>query len=93
MLNGTECNPDFAAEAAAALEGRRRVVVYCNVGGSFSAETNKRGTQSRSMTAAYELIRAGLCGSNGSNGKIKVDMLRGGYNDWLKSEREVVVPE
>lgn len=88
VLNGTECNPAFSQEAARALEGRRRVVAYCNAGGSFGSETNGRGTQSRSMSAAYELIRAGICGNN----RVRIDMLKGGYNEWLK-EREVVVPE
>ena len=88
VLNGTECNPAFSQEAARALEGRRRVVAYCNAGGSFGSETNGRGTQSRSMSAAYELIRAGICGNN----RVRIDMLKGGYNEWMK-EREVVVPE
>ena len=88
VLNGTECNPAFSQEAARALEGRKRVVAYCNVGGSFGSETNGRGTQSRSMSAAYELIRAGICGNN----RVRIDMLKGGFNEWLK-EREVVVPE
>ena len=94
VLNGTECNPAFAEEAARALAeagaGCRRVVAYCNVGGSFGSEANERGTQSRSMSAAYELIRAGVvCGS----GRVRVDVLKGGFNGWLKAEREVVVPE
>ena len=91
-MNGTECNPNFAEEAARALEAAgnpKRVVCYCNIGGVVEpTETNKRGTQSRSLSASYELIRAGICG-NGS--KVKVDVLRGGYNEWIK-EREVVVP-
>ena len=90
VLNGTEANPLFAEEVSAVLEGRKRIVAYCNVGGSFGSDTNKKGTQSRSMSAAYELIRAGICGKDG---KVKVDMLKGGFNEWLKSEREVVVPE
>ena len=93
VLNGTECNPAFAEEAAQALADAgspKRVVAYCNVGGSFSSETNERGTQSRSMSAAYELIRAGICGNSA---KVKIDMLKGGFNEWLKSEREVAVPE
>lgn len=91
VLNGTEANPLFAEEVSAVLEDRKRIVAYCNVGGSFGSDTNKKGTQSRSMSAAYELLRAGICGKG--NGKAKVDMLRGGFNEWLKSEREVVVPE
>ena len=92
VLNGTEANPAFASEAERALAAAghpERIVAYCNVGGSFGSETNKKCTQSRSMSAAYELIRAGICG----NGGVKVDMLKGGFNEWIKSEREVAVPE
>lgn len=93
VLNGTECNPDFVEEAKRALEDAgspKRIVAYCNIGGSFSSESNEKGTQSRSMSAAYELIRAGICGKDA---QVKVDMLKGGFNEWVKAEREVAVPE
>jgi rhodanese-related sulfurtransferase len=33
VLNGTEANPAFWQDSAAAMAGAKEVVVYCNVGG------------------------------------------------------------
>lgn len=52
VLNGTEVNPDFAAEVAAAVGGdkSRPVLLYCSQGGALeggSAGAAKRGFQTR----------------------------------------------
>jgi rhodanese-related sulfurtransferase len=69
VLNGTEANPDFWADAAAAMAGVREVVVYCNMGGTMTpTQTNKAGAQSRSLSAAYELVKVVSENANGNGG-------------------------
>jgi rhodanese-related sulfurtransferase len=83
VLNGTEANPDFLADASAALGRRRTCVLICNVGGTMEeTETNRAGQMSRSLSAAYELVRAGVVND--------VAVLRGGVSGWLRADRETV---
>lgn len=84
VLNGTEANPDFIAQAEAALAGARECIVYCNIGGKIDGtETKKDGQMSRSLSAAFELVNGGVVD--------KVSILQDGVNGWLRSERETVV--
>jgi rhodanese-related sulfurtransferase len=81
ILDGTEHNPDFVKQAAAAAP-RKQVSVFCNTGGSLFDPTYKPsafGQQSRSLSAAYELVKAGF----------KVQVLEGGLAVWIKEGRRV----
>ena len=82
VLNGTEYNPNFVEEFEATVPDKNKdVIVYCNIGGSLDPTgPSEFGRQSRSLTAAYELTRAGYQ---------KVKVLRGGFYEWVKGERDV----
>lgn len=94
VLNGTEANPGFGDAACAALAARKAggfappflqsrpsAVLYCNIGGVLEeTETNKAGTQSRSLTAAYELAALGVA---------DVAVLKGGMSGWVRAGRDV----
>ena len=82
ILNGTEFNPNFFDEFEEAVQGdkRKEVIVYCNIGGTLEPWANSEfGRQSRSLTAAYELIRSGYT---------KVRVLDGGMATWIKDGEE-----
>lgn len=79
ILNGTEFNPNFFEDFENAVSGKKNkeIIIYCNIGGSLDPWANSEfGRQSRSLTAAYELYRAGYK---------KVSVLDGGMASWIKS--------
>ncbi|CAL8470779.1 g10321 [Coccomyxa elongata] len=81
VFNGTELNPTFFEDIAAAASKEKGAVLVCNIGGTIEAtETNSEGFQSRSLMAAYELTNMGF-------DNLKV--LKGGFNLWKRSERVV----
>lgn len=82
VLNGTEFNPDFYTEFEQLIPDKgSRIILYCNIGGSLEPTgPSEFGQQSRSLSAAYELLRAGY-------GSIQI--LQGGMYEWKKSGREV----
>lgn len=87
VFNGTEFNDRFFAEIENAVGPTRDqpLVLYCNIGGTLEPTgPSEFGQQSRSLTAAYELLRAGY-----SNVKV----LKGGFNDWKRAERDIEVYE
>lgn len=83
VLNGTEFNPDFFTEFEQLVPDKRsRIILYCNIGGSLEPTgPSEFGQQSRSLTAAYELLRAGY-----NAGSIQI--LQGGMYEWKRSGRE-----
>ena len=78
VLNGTEFNPEFFEEIETVVGDKRKdVIVCCNVGGTLEPTgPSEFGRQSRSLTAAYELLRVGYT---------KVRVLEGGVSQWVKS--------
>ena len=83
-----EYNEEFEGKAREALEGAKEVVIACDIGGNFEpTHANPWGRQSRALIAAYALHIFGL-----DNG-IKVKVLEGGMNDWVREGRETVVYE
>ncbi|PNH10969.1 Rhodanese-like domain-containing protein 14, chloroplastic [Tetrabaena socialis] len=83
IAQGTEPNPDFIAEITGLVADPEStpVVVYCNLGGSLEQTKNdKNGQQTRSMIAAYELVQRGFK---------NVQVLKGGYFEWVANEREI----
>ena len=86
ILNGTEFNAGFFEEFEAAVPDKRKgAVIYCNIGGTLEPTgPSKFGQQSRSLTAAYELTRAGYK---------SVQVIKGGYAGWKKAEREIEYDE
>ncbi|GAB4815869.1 hypothetical protein N2152v2_002915 [Parachlorella kessleri] len=82
VFNGTEANPDFLEQVEqAAPDKSAGVILVCNVGGTLDPTgPSKFGRQTRSLMAAFELIQAGW-----SN----VQVLKGGFNEWAKSGRDV----
>lgn len=83
IMNGTEFNPNFFDDFEKAVAGdkRREIIVYCSIGGSLDPSgPSEFGRQSRSLTAAYELIRAGYK---------KVSVLDGGMSGWMKSGQDI----
>lgn len=83
VLNGTEINPDFNEEVDAATGGQRDapVVLYCSQGGSLEpTEQSKKGQQTRSLIAAYQLLQAGYT---------NIQVLKGGFKEWASSGRWV----
>ncbi|GIL74771.1 hypothetical protein Vretifemale_4688, partial [Volvox reticuliferus] len=87
ISQGTEANPHFLAEVRelVADPGSTPVVLYCNLGGSLEPTKNdKNGQQTRSMVAAYELVKGGFR---------NVSVLKGGYADWIAKDREIEVFE
>ena len=103
VLNGTESNPGFWPAVADAAGKAREILVYCNTGGSLEGtETNASGQQSRSLSAAFEIVQAmaeegyetdggtsflGI--SFGGGRRPKVSVLKGGFYEWRKSGRPV----
>lgn len=86
VMNGTEVNPNFAEEVREVLQGSdKTVVLYCSQGGVLeSTEVHKRGWQTRSLVAAFDLTRNGL-----SN----IQVLRDGYTGWTNSGRDIEILE
>ena len=79
ILNGTEFNPDFfdQFESVVSRKKGKEIILYCNIGGSLEPWANSQfGRQSRSLTAAYELYRAGYK---------KVSVFDGGMASWIKN--------
>ncbi|KAK9842296.1 hypothetical protein WJX81_005104 [Elliptochloris bilobata] len=86
VLNGTEVNPDFHSEVAAAADQAKGAVLICNMGGTMDdSKTKQGGMQSRSLMAAYELTNLGF--------KTGLRVLKGGFYEWRKSGRRVVTRE
>jgi hypothetical protein len=81
VLNGTEYNADFLQEVSSAVKSKgSSVVLYCNIGGTLeSTGPSEWGRQSRSLTAAYELVKAGY-----SN----VSFMDGGFYAYAKEKLE-----
>jgi rhodanese-related sulfurtransferase len=86
ILNGTEFNERFFEEFEKEVPNKNTaVILYCNIGGTLDPTgPSEFGQQSRSLSAAYELIRAGYK---------NVQVLKGGYNDWRKSGRDIELEE
>lgn len=82
VLNGTELNPEFMQQMEqVAPQKSSPVILICNVGGSLEPTGPSRfGRQSRSLIAAYELMRAGWT---------DVQVLKGGFSGWASSERPI----
>jgi rhodanese-related sulfurtransferase len=106
VLNGTEANPAFWPAVAAAASKAAEVIVYCNTGGTLRATpTNQAGQQSRSLSAAFEVVAAmeeegytsdggtpsflGLPFGGGGGRRPKVSVLKGGFYEWKKGGRPV----
>ena len=96
-MQGTEPSPDFHAQVAELVRDRAAgCVLYCSQGGAIDGKeegggaasaggeggAGRRGRQSRSLIAAYELTREGY-----SN----LLVLRGGYQGWEAAGRDVEV--
>eukprot|EP00887_Chlorella_sp_A99_P002942 scaffold24.g2942.t1 len=81
---GTEYNPDFLAQVEAAAPNKGTpVILYCQIGGSLEPWGScEWGRQSRSLTAAYELLQADYR---------SVQVMEGGYCEWAKEERDAEV--
>ncbi|KAL4430353.1 hypothetical protein ABPG77_002159 [Micractinium sp. CCAP 211/92] len=79
---GTEANPDFVEEVAAAAPKKNGgIILVCNIGGSLDKTgPSEWGRQSRSLTAAYELIQSGFT---------NIKVLQDGYGGWTKAEKEI----
>lgn len=78
ILNGTEFNPGFYNEIAALVPDKRKgAVVYCAVGGDLSP-LGEGGRQSRSISAAYEMVKLDYK---------NIKILKGGLSDWTRQER------
>ncbi len=86
ILNGTEFNDRFFEEFEQEVPNKNTtVIIYCNIGGTVSPTgPSEFGQQSRSLSAAYELLRAGYK---------NVQVLKGGMNEWLKSGRDIEFEE
>ena len=83
IANGTEANENFEAEVMAAADKGDRIVMVCATGGTLESSTNfKRGKQSRSLMAAYEMLLLGFK---------DIKFVDGGINQWYMEEREVFV--
>lgn len=88
VLNGTEFNPDFYNEIQTAVPNKGKgLILYCNVGGTLDPTgPSKFGQQSRSLAAAYELIRFGYDGKS-------IQILKGGMNEYKKQERSIEIDD
>ncbi|KAL4534462.1 hypothetical protein Ndes2526B_g05400 [Nannochloris sp. 'desiccata'] len=86
ILNGTEFNDRFFDEFETEVPRKNEtVILYCNIGGTLDPTgPSEFGQQSRSLSAAYELLRAGYK---------NVQVLKGGYNEWKKSGRDIEFEE
>lgn len=86
VLNGTEYNDRFLSEFEAAVPAKdKSVVLVCTIGGTLEPTgPSEFGRQSRSLTAAFELINAGWT---------KVSFLDGGVLAWKKEGMDLEVLE
>mmetsp|Transcript_13113 Transcript_13113/g.35704 ORF Transcript_13113/g.35704 Transcript_13113/m.35704 type:complete len:261 (-) Transcript_13113:477-1259(-) len=81
VLNGTEVNQEFTQQVAKAMKPDSGAIIYCSIGGSLDpVEKSKKGLQSRSLIAAWKLV---------TDGYPNVSVLKGGWSEWINSEREV----
>eukprot|EP00775_Hariotina_reticulata_P004642 gene4642-4894_t len=86
ILKGTEVNPNFVTDVQQLLEGDQELILYCSQGGVLEPNDNyRKGWQTRSMVAAYELLQAGVGNS--------ISVLRGGYTEWCNGGRDIEVME
>jgi rhodanese-related sulfurtransferase len=85
VLKGTEPNPDFLDEVAKVANKDTGIVLCCNVGGDLTApEGGTPAIQSRSLVAAYELLKDGYS---------PIRILQDGVNGWRASGRDLWVVE
>jgi rhodanese-related sulfurtransferase len=83
VLKGTEPNPDFLDEVANIATKDTGIVLCCNVGGELTApESGAPSMQSRSLVAAYELLKDGYS---------PIRILQDGVNGWRSSGRDLWV--
>lgn len=86
VLQGTEVNPEFAADVQRLLAEAppgQALVLYCAQGGVLeSTPSLKNGWQTRSLIAAYDLLQAGVRG---------LSVMRGGYSEWVAGGRDIEV--
>lgn len=82
VLNGTEYNDRFLEEFQAAVPDKsKRVILVCSIGGTLEPTSpSKFGRQSRSLTAAFELINAGWK---------NISVLDGGFGAWKKADKSI----
>lgn len=86
VFNGTEVNPFFEEEifeipTIGSKEAKEEVslILICHTGGTLEPTTSyKNGKQSRSLIAAYQMLKIGFK---------KVAVLKGGFSEWKKNER------
>lgn len=104
VLNGTESNPGFWPAVRVAAARSKEIIVYCNTGGKLEpSKTNASGQQSRSLSAAFEVVNSmveegytsdggtpflGLSFPGGGR-RPQVSVLKGGFYEWKKSGRAV----
>lgn len=76
-IAGTEPNPAFDADALSALQGKRRVLVLCQTGGSLTPKEGAAwGFSSRSLKAIWRLRRAGAAP--------RLVHVSGGMREWVR---------
>lgn len=92
VFNGTEVNPDFESQlydipAMGSQEAKDSIslILVCQIGGDLTPTTSsKNGKQSRSMIAAYQMLKLGFK---------KVSVLKGGFSEWQRNERPFEVSD
>ncbi|GJP81295.1 hypothetical protein CLOP_g11451 [Closterium sp. NIES-67] len=82
VLNGTEQNPDFVAQVAAAVPDKETpIILGCMPGGTLKPTQNfPHGKESRSLNAAHVLVK---------NGYKNVRHIEGGIYEYLKADLPV----
>ncbi|KAL2318158.1 hypothetical protein Fmac_032034 [Flemingia macrophylla] len=85
IFAGTEENPEFIQNVEAKIDKSAKIIVACSSGGTLRPSQNlPQGQQSRSLIAAYLLVR---------NGYTNVFHLEGGLSTWFKEGLPTVSEE
>jgi len=85
-IAGTEPNPDFDAQALAALRGKRRALVLCATGGSLVPKEGAAwGFSSRSLKAIWRLRRAAAGAGGGGASVPRLVHVEGGMRTWSRA--------
>ncbi|WIA41857.1 hypothetical protein OEZ86_009183 [Tetradesmus obliquus] len=87
VINGTEVNPSFAQDVKQLVQdAEQQVILYCSQGGVLEPNDNyRKGWQTRSLIAAYDLMQEGVGNS--------ISVMKGGYTEWVNAGRDIEVME
>eukprot|EP00882_Tetradesmus_deserticola_P010914 GHRQ01011538.1.p1 GENE.GHRQ01011538.1~~GHRQ01011538.1.p1 ORF type:complete len:175 (+),score=36.18 GHRQ01011538.1:199-723(+) len=87
IVKGTEVNPTFPQDVKQLVtHAEQQLILYCSQGGVLEPnDSYRKGWQTRSLIAAYDLMQEGMTNS--------LAVMKGGYTEWVNAGRDVEIME